>query len=336
MQNVDGIIKFAHTERWAKKKAKRFICHNGWALNARDIKMTSAKKVYVPFYKYIIESKANSFYEKMLNGGKNGPVPAYYEADTESKFSLMLCANHKDIDINQFKVIAPFTDKSYKPMIDYSNYSDCEFLDFVDNDGVVECSSVADSIYTSSIELSEKEKAHRKGDKAILDSIQKIVFTSNQLSGDGRSYKSRIDYEVTETNRYYYPVWIVTAEQNGKPYTYYINDVNGNVSGANLKVKDATFFLIALGLILAPVILILSMFVARFNLDLSKYLIIVCMTVFLVCFLLIMLTAFPSLLGSINSNGELFCVIDKKVNSIKGIGSKNKFEQKISEYFDNN
>jgi len=336
LQNVDGIKKFAHSERWAKKKAKRFICHNGWALSARDIKMTSAKKVYVPFYKYIVESKANSFYEKMISGGKGGPIPAYYEADTDSKFSLMLCANHKDIDIDQLKVLAPFSDEKFKPMIDYSGYSDCEFLDFLDNDGVVECSSVTDSIYTNLDELSEKEIAHQQGDKIILDSIQKIVFTSNQLSGTGEDYKSRIDYEVTDTNRYYYPVWIVTAEQDDKVYTYYINDINGNVSGAKLKVSDSTFFFIIFGLLLAPVILILCMFVAKFNLMLSKYLIIGCMTVFLVTFILIMLTALPSLLGAWNSNGELFRVIDKKVNNINSLGSKEELEKKMKEYFDNN
>ena len=318
MQPIKGIIPFKHDEIWAKKRVNNLLKNHIHAKKGWDI--LNIKKVYMPFYQYSANGNIQSYTTRVYYGrhGRRSYTYDYYEA--HANIDVDVIAND-EIDLKQLSAIKPFELKN-----------DLQFNDaIIDDAEVLDFSRLQDKEDRKIIHGQSLEGNYNKNDE-ISQALQCALGTSHVCD-----YKALTDYSITDTKRYYYPIWIIKVSFANKEHDYYINDINGKVNG-NF-IKDDTFFdrttFIFLGITIFAILIFLltnvfpQMLGYLFNIF-STFMV-------LILILIILLVLFGFDRNFLDNNRVLYQYKTKKLNIIntKFFLRKDNFEKEKNEFFQN-
>lgn len=221
MQSVNGIITFKHDEIWAKKRVNNLLKSH---IHAKEgFEFLNIRRVYVPFYQYSADGNIQSYTTRVYYGkyGSRSYKYDYYEAHADLDVDVIA---NDEIDLKQLSAIKPFV---FKNMVQFNDeiLDNAEMLDFSRHqekeDRKVICGQSLNGTYNK--------------DEEISQALQCVLGNSHVCD-----YKALTNYLITDTKRYYYPIWIIKVSFANEEHDYYVNDINGKVNG-NF-IKDDTFF----------------------------------------------------------------------------------------------
>ncbi len=219
MQDIN-IIAFKHDEIWAKKRVNNLLKNHIQAKNGFDY--LNIRKVYVPFYKYSADGNIQSFTTRVYNGRYGRRSYRYDYYDAHANLDVDVIAND-EINLKQLSAIKPFLLKNSVQFND-AVLNDAEVLDFSRHQEKED----RKVIYGQSLE------GNYNKDEEISQTLQCVLGNSHVCD-----YKALTNYSITDTKRYYYPIWIIKVSFANEEHDYYINDINGKVNGNFIKDDKA-------------------------------------------------------------------------------------------------
>ena len=239
MQSINGIIPFKHDEIWAQKRVKNLLKNH---IHAKEgFEFLSVRKVYVPFYQYSADGNIQSYTMRVYYGryGRRSYMYDYYEAHADVDVDVVAS---EEINLKQLSATKPFV---FKNNIQFNDkfLDDAEMMDF----------SRCQEKEEQKVICGQSPVGSYNKDEEISQVLQCVLMSSHVCD-----YKALTNYSITDTKRYYYPIWIIKVSFANEEYDYYVNDINGKTNG-NF-IKDDKLFDRTTYIFLGIVIFIISIF----------------------------------------------------------------------------
>lgn len=220
MQPENRIVTFKHDEKWAKKRVNSLLKNHIHA--KKGFNFLNIRRVYVPFYHYSVGGNIQS-YTTLVYYGRHESSYMYDYSEAHANIDVDVVANDK-INIKQLSATKPFVLKN-----------DIQFNDAIINDAEVLDFSRHQEKEDRKVICGQFLEGNYNKDEEISQALQCALGKSHVCD-----YKALTNYLITDTKRYYYPIWIIKVSFANEEHDYYINDINGKINGSF--IKDDKFF----------------------------------------------------------------------------------------------